>query len=161
MHKFCRYCIPKKECPCCPHEGNADVTETKEYAAIFIQPGHVNRIDRSKITWVTFYYNNIYGDATSDDDGVKRFPFHFQLTGPEEFVSKVEFKLHPTFNPPQITIYEPPFKIDRKCWGFLPAMKIFVYFREEFKRPPLTITWNSRVNTHGYPITVGFVKLQN
>jgi len=37
--------------------------------------------------------------------------------GAEHLVKEVTYKLHPTFNPPEVTLDTPPFAIDRLGWG--------------------------------------------
>ena len=51
----------------------------------------------------------------------------------DKFISKVNFKLHPTFNPNEVSVNKPPFQISRIGWGTFDV--------------PMTIYWKSNYNT--------------
>ena len=53
----------------------------------------------------------------------------------KQFISKVEFKLHPTFNPWRIIVDNPPYKIRR--WGSsIFEVKVIIYWKSWLNREP-------------------------
>jgi len=162
-HKFCDSCVgalSKRYCPYCPSLKNgipffAPAEIHREH--IFIQP----QIKNPPFAWITFYYHSTCTTIVPEPGTENKYDMNFELTGPvEKYIEKVEFTLHRTFIPPKVTMYAAPFAVNRICWGFV-AMKIYVYFKTIFKRPPMSLTWDNSQNTkpEGFTFRVGIPEL--
>eukprot|EP01125_Pyxidicula_operculata_P006461 TRINITY_DN2237_c0_g2_i6.p1 TRINITY_DN2237_c0_g2~~TRINITY_DN2237_c0_g2_i6.p1 ORF type:complete len:585 (+),score=48.40 TRINITY_DN2237_c0_g2_i6:1627-3381(+) len=62
-------------------------------------------------------YNITIGSTTKPSDKEGFVTWSIFVLDPAHIVSYVEFKLHPTFSPPSVTVYQRPFELKREGWG--------------------------------------------
>ena len=66
-----------------------------------------------------------------------------QATG--DYISRVKYYLHPTFNPSVVEVTDPPFLLSRIGWGFF-TVTAEVQFRRGFGLTPATIRLDHELN---------------
>jgi len=89
--------------------------------------------------WITLTVGN---EIVNYFDGFK-FRLFVSADNISDYVEKVEFKLHPTFSPPQEVQYVPPFSLEKTAWGYFTAT-INVHFKAKYKRNILSIFWYTK-----------------
>jgi len=57
----------------------------------------------------------------------------------QSYIENVEFKLHPTFSPPSLTVTKPPYSISRLGWGTF-TIKVIITWKPQFHQPQLLHT---------------------
>lgn len=53
----------------------------------------------------------------------------------DDIIEKVIFELHPTFQPPKVTLTQSPFEVERVGWGYF-DVTVKIYFKPEAKKTP-------------------------
>lgn len=98
------------------------------------------------------YTNSLCGqDRRSSSANVHRWEFFVSMDcreDEERFIDHVTVQLHPTFSPPTVTLWEPPFRVRRVGWGVF-YIRAVVHFRSQWQRPPLRIAWLLDFSGHG------------
>ena len=61
------------------------------------------------------------------------FENDLQGTEMKKYVEEVTYKLHPTFNPPSVTIKQPPYTLKRIGWGTF-NIEINIKWKKEIKK---------------------------
>mmetsp|Transcript_9508 Transcript_9508/g.8373 ORF Transcript_9508/g.8373 Transcript_9508/m.8373 type:complete len:201 (+) Transcript_9508:107-709(+) len=162
-HKFCYICISQTlernnfACPMCREEFKDDYipdvdldfqqkvkensTEEFEEAAALLKE---NGLWRGNLTSIKFFFGNKHKTipATGYEENNHEWAAFVEFTDPEltkRFVSKVEFKLHPTFHPPKVTVNKMPFQIKRIGWGSF-EIKFTITWRQWMKKEPTKYT---------------------
>lgn len=94
-----------------------------------------------------FFFGNLHRNLTVAEAGEDAYNTHewtaFVECSDQEitkkFISKVEFKLHPTFNPPKVTVTKLPLRIKRWGWGVF-EIKFVIHWKKWLKREPTKYT---------------------
>lgn len=55
-----------------------------------------------------------------------------------ECLEKVQFQLHPTFSPAQVTCNKAPFEVQRLGWGIFP-IQIKIWFKKQWNHVPMEV----------------------
>src|SRR3989338_3367552 len=58
-----------------------------------------------------------------------------------DYISKIIFRLHESFDPPLETITKPPFEVEKEGWGQFP-LNIEIHFHESSGLPPLLLEYD-------------------
>jgi hypothetical protein len=56
-----------------------------------------------------------------------------------EYIDNVVVKLHPTFRPDTVTLYQPPFEVSRLGWGIF-MIRIKINFKQQYHKAPLEVS---------------------
>ena len=99
---------------------------------------------RGNLKSIKFFFGNKHKTipATGYEENNHEWIGFVEFTEPElskRFISKVEFKLHPTFHPPKVTVNKFPFQIKRIGWGIF-EIKIIITWRHWMKKAPTKYT---------------------
>ena len=92
-----------------------------------------------------FYYGNDHRLISEEDAGesynTHEWKAFIECSNKEitkNFISKVDFKLHPTFNPSKVTVNQLPLSITRWGWGVF-EIKIVVHWKKWMNKKPTTL----------------------
>uniref|UniRef100_A0A7S3NSW9 YEATS domain-containing protein n=1 Tax=Euplotes crassus TaxID=5936 RepID=A0A7S3NSW9_EUPCR len=103
-----------------------------------------NNLFRGNLKSIKFFFGNKHKEiqATAYMENDHEWIAFVEFVNPEytkRFVSKVEFKLHPTFQPSKVTVDRMPFQIKRIGWGIF-EIKITITWRHWMKKEPTKYT---------------------
>ena len=165
-HKFCYICVSQTlernnfACPMCrapfneeyipdvDKELQAKIAQSKpEEYKLASQQLIDSGLWRGNLQSFKFFFGNKHRNLTVEEAGEDAHNTHewvgfVECADPEltkTFISKVEFKLHPTFHPPKVTVTKVPLQIRRWGWGIF-EIKIIIHWKKWMKREPTKYT---------------------
>ena len=106
-----------------------------------------NGLWRGDLTSFKFFFGNHHRMLSKEETGDDGYNTHEWAAYVEwgkdsltkKFISKVEFKLHPTFNPPKVTVNKVPLQIKRWGWGVF-EIKIIIHWKKWMNKEPTQYT---------------------
>jgi transcription initiation factor IIF auxiliary subunit len=106
-----------------------------------------NGMWRGNLQSIKFFFGNKHRHLSVQEAGEDAHNTHewtgfVECANPDltkKFISKVEFKLHPTFHPPKVTVTKLPLEIKRWGWGVF-EIKIIIHWKKWVKRDPTKYT---------------------
>jgi len=165
-HVFCKFCIERwmssngqlSQCPCCRtslgatialnHIGQLITLRTvlqtlfeSQYKQRGVEVERERAEFRStRVIRKRFFIGNEH-ELVQDrsDQNVHKWTMFVRMDGDiEQYIESVEFKLHPTFRPPNIILTAAPFQLTRYGWGYF-TITVKLNFKQYLNKPPFLL----------------------
>jgi len=115
----------------------------KEYLTDSLKQLEIQSV--TKLLPTKIIIGNTHKDRPNSSDNSHKWKIYIRLedsvaqnTNLDQFVEFVEFKLHPTFDPPVVRVSKAPFTLARIGWGTF-KVGVTIHWKAEFKAPPLVV----------------------